>query len=329
MGLKYLSYLTALCVISVLFTSCSEGYLNISVLHPAEITLPAGVSNVTVYNRVFNGKQNGINDSALTAQHDPYKDYPGTKESYLTGIYETVTKSPRFRKVTLSDSSYGYTTEGDSVDWPLISTICERDSSDALIVLTRNIGSDTVNVYSFVYCYIYYTIINEHSWSIYYPADRSVISFALKDTLKWEGTNENCDPEIPGIYSLLSEACYNSGIRAGLYIAPYWEENIPRVIFTGFNRELSKAENLVNKNMWYEAGQIWNRLSESGNRRISAKAAFNIALAYEIDDNLEQSLSWIVYAGSLSENKYIKEYKNIILERMNTKKILDSQMHTE
>jgi hypothetical protein len=191
----------------------------------------------------------------------------------------------------LKDSTCKYDFSTEAENWDLIDSICRNDSADALIVLESNDTSDDLDIYSFFsYCYVIYKITNEHRWSVYYPSEKQFFSFQLTDTLRWEGQDENCYFDTPSLYDLISEACRNSGIKAGLYIAPYWENNIPRVIFTGANLSLHGAARLVNNNSWHEAAQVWNYLSASSNKRLAAKASFNIALAYERDDDLNQSI---------------------------------------
>jgi len=330
MRLKYFLYFTVLLPLVFLLFSCSVGYIGLSVLHPSEIELNSGIQDVAVYNYIDSTTSRGYFDSVTDAQLDPETDYSKVRETYIKGIYETISESPRFSDVRLTDSTNRDDLTGNEINWPVIESICREDSVDALIVFKGDRNWDDLNIYSFFsYCYIYYKIMNDHNWSIYYPAGRLAYSFELKDTLRWEGTNDNCDFDIPQIYDLLSEACYYSGIRAGLYIAPYWEDNITRAVFTGGNNEMRQAAVLVSNDFWYDAGQIWNQLSLSGNRRLAAKASFNIALAYEHDDQLDQSLLWINYADSLSDNKHIENYKKILLERIKTKEILDRQMQVD
>jgi len=327
MRLKYLSYFAALFIVVFISSSCSVGYVSLSVLKPAELTLPAGIRNLSVYNHVYDSMPPGVFDSVDEVNMWPDVNYNEAKNYYLMGLFETASKSPRFTRVSLTDSVDTHDLDPQEINWSVIESICQKDSSDALIVFSGDRNRDFLNVYGFFsYCYMNYYVFNDHDWSIYYPEERMAIFFELSDTLSWEGYDENCYSRVPDIYDLLSEACYNSGIRAGLHIAPYWEDNIPRMIFTGGNGNMRKAAQMVSSGNWYAAAQIWNRLSASPNKKIASKASFNIALAYERDDQLDQSILWIAYADSLTRNKLVDDYVRMLEERLETKELLDRQM---
>jgi len=131
---------------------------------------------------------------------------------------------------------------------------------------------------------------------------------------------------MPSADELLYNACFRTGNKVGIQISPSWNDNVQRVIYTGPNRELRNAAYLVIKNQWIEAAQIWNRLSETTHRKLASRACFNIALAYERDDDLDQAISWIAYADSLFSNSKTLHYKKILDDRTKTRALLDQQM---
>jgi hypothetical protein len=112
----------------------------------------------------------------------------------------------------------------------------------------------------------------------------------------------------------------------GLQISPAWHDSIPRTFFTGPGRELGYASQLVMKNQWDQAAVIWNRLSENPNKRLASHASFNMALAWERDDELDQAMLWISYSDSLMSSGNTLIYKKIIEDRLKNRKILDLQM---
>lgn len=330
MQLKRLLYFNILLCTTFLFFSCSTGYVSISVLKPAKISLPAEIRNVALYNGSCEMSPAGTFDRVTNMRLESGVNYNAAEYEYLKGIYQTLSASPRFTEVHLADSACNSVFSSDEINRTLLDSLCRVNSSDAIIVLESGDTYDDIDIYSFFsYCYVNYKVINEHNWVVYYPSAGQYIEFQLSDTLKWEGQDENCYFDSPDMYELLSEACHNSGIKAGLYMSPYWEDNVPRVIFRGINPSLQKAADLVNRNLWYEAAEIWNSMAESSNERLAARASFNIALAWERDDDLNQALLWINYADSLADNKYINEYKAVLAERLNTKEILDVQMNIE
>jgi hypothetical protein len=85
------------------------------------------------------------------------------------------------------------------------------------------------------------------------------------------------------------------------------------------------AMNAIN-NDWNTAAVIWNRLVEEGDRKLASHASFNLAVAWERDDDLDQALSWISYADSLHSSPKTFRYKQIIADRLKKREILNYQM---
>jgi hypothetical protein len=129
------------------------------------------------------------------------------------------------------------------------------------------------------------------------------------------------------VQELLYNACFFTGNKIGKYLAPVWNNDVKRTLYSGVNEHLRSASKFVQTNKWEEAGEIWNALSENQNKRLAAKASFNIALAWERDDDLNQAFSWAGYADSLYSTHKILAYKKILEERLQQRTVLENQMN--
>ena len=58
--------------------------------------------------------------------------------------------------------------------------------------------------------------------------------------------------------------------------------------------ELKKAEQLVKENRWLDAAEIWKKNVTNSNKNVAAKSMFNLALACEIEGELDAALDWVV-----------------------------------
>lgn len=108
-------------------------------------------------------------------------------------------------------------------------------------------------------------------------------------------------------------------------ITPSWNQ-ADRIIFTTPCEEMEQAELYVKEGRWEKALKKWEQLQSGNNNRLKAQAAFNIALYYEINDNIEEAFKWLDNAekeisktnNSQARNKtlaLISEYKSALKQR--------------
>jgi hypothetical protein len=322
-------FLTALIV---LFTACSTGLITISVLEPATLSLPVSIKSVSIFPEIVFADSQGVFDSIQDVELDPTIDYNEIKKGYLYGLYDAIAASPRFRKVVIADSSHAQSAaQSGLISWHDLRQICTKDSTNAIVLLTKAVSYDYIQFYRHpdLGCSFHYQVINKTKWSFLIPDDTLAADISINDTVHIEGQDFNCESiwvDMPSGDELLYEACYRTGNRVGTYISPSWNADVLRIIFTGPNKELRNAANLIIKDQWGEAARIWNRLSEDTNRKLASRASFNIALAFERDDDIDQAASWIAYADSLFSNSRTSKYKKILDDRLKTRIILDQQI---
>ena len=90
------------------------------------------------------------------------------------------------------------------------------------------------------------------------------------------------------------------------------------------------AYKLTAQNRWTEAASVYERISESGNKKMKAMAMYNLALICEMQDDLEGATNWLlnsyfVFEESKPEHaRLTKEYLGIIAQRKKDMNILES-----
>jgi len=321
-----------LAAINILFTACSTGLTTISVLEPAPLSLPASIKSVSIFPEVVFAGSQGMFDSIQHVELDPTTDYNEIRKGYLHGLYDAMATSPRFRKVVIADSSYRQLDDlSNLISWNDLRQICTKDSTNTVAILTKAVSYDNIQFYSHpdLGCSFYYQVINKTKWTFLLPDDTLAADIYYNDTVHFDGQDYNCESmlvDMPSGDELLYDACYRTGNRVGTFISPWWNADVLRILFTGPNKELRNAANLIIKDQWGEAALIWNRLSEDTNRKLASRASFNIALAFERDDDLNQAASWVAYADSLFSNSRTAKYKKILDDRLKKRIILDQQV---
>lgn len=265
-------------------------------------------------------------DSLTDIQLDPKTDISQIKKGYVDGVYDILSASPRFKKVVLSDSGYNKLLAYGNLTWIDVDKICHHDTTDALLYLWKAVSYDALTqVYSnawHIEDYERSIILNRTNWVFFQPdAHQQMAGFVYNDTVIIGPNMMNLDEEY-----LLYQNCYVMGQAFGKKICPYWSDGNERILFTGPGRELKRAAGLTAQDQWPQAGVIWNELADSPHKNLASRAAFNLALAYERDDVLDQAVLWISYADSLLSTPATIAYKRILNDRIKIKPTLDQQI---
>jgi hypothetical protein len=310
----------------ILVTSCFSK-VTISVLEPGTYILPASVQKLTIYSRPGMQSTPGFFDSLTDFRFSAETDINEIRQGYLDGVYETMSVSPRFKKVTLSDTAFDKLLSYGNLTWNSVDRICSHDTSDALLFLSKAVSyTSRENASSFSWQPDYVDmsrLLNHSKWMFFKPVTHQrLASYNYTDTVS-VAPELFLDPE--NIGDVLYQNCYVMGKAFGEKLCPYWKET-ERIMYVGPGKELRKATAFTADDKWVEAGAIWDQLAESSNKKQAFRAAFNMGLAYERDDVLDQALLWIAYADSLHSTAASSKYRKILEGRLKVKPLLDEQM---
>jgi hypothetical protein len=312
--------LTCFCV------ACATGRITISVLKPAELTVPASLKSISVLPEPAMDEPDNNFDGLTSVRFIPGTDIHAIQTGFLDGAFDVISNSPRFQRVIMADTTGIAGAKGKPLSWGFIRRICKQDTTDGVLVLNRITAHDKLGYTSyFDYDNLLiadYTMITTAHWSIYMPKGSfQPLVFDYTDTLSTQFDLNNTD-----IDTVLYKICYQNGGDFATRICPFWENDVERVYFTGPGMKMYKAAGYAYQNQWKQAGIIWDELAKSKHPRLASHASFNLALAWERDDNLEQAKLWIDYADSMMSSSYTREYKKILSERLKNRKLLDQQM---
>jgi hypothetical protein len=305
--------------------SCFTSKITLSVLEPASIDLPEEIQKISIFPKPGYTPVKNKFDSLSNIQLLENSDVSQIKTGYLDGIYDVMSESPRFKKVIISDSSFGWYMKYGTLYWDDLRKLCTHDSTEHVLLLQKAIVHDAFISYttnedeSFLRMY---KVNNDTKWVFLQPFKEAVTSILSDtDSLQVYGYFD----AMGAAEYLLYNNCYTSGYLTGIKICPHWKDTI-RIYFDGPGLNMKRASRLIKMNNWQAASLIWNDLADGPNHSLASKAAYNMALAWEFGDDLNQSLKWIQYADSLGNKKRIKMYQKIIESRLQKNKILDKQL---
>ncbi|HSO86283.1 MAG TPA: DUF6340 family protein [Draconibacterium sp.] len=113
------------------------------------------------------------------------------------------------------------------------------------------------------------------------------------------------------------------------FLVPHWIE-VDRMYYQSGHLELKKTDELIKQNRWLEAAEIWKKNTTNSNKSIAAKSMYNMALACEMNGEMDAAIDWAVKSyyvfGSKNQEHAFncQEYIRILSQRkLDIRKIED------
>ena len=210
--------------------------------------------------------------------------------------------------------------------------IAEKTGTDALILLDMfscfysqsNVDSNpTANV------------VTSNIWTVYGAKEQRIIDrFTQVDTLYWDRLDENGQYQkirIPDKKSAISLAASVIGENYSKHILPAWAK-VDRTIMQSSDPEFQKATKLAQNNKWEEASAIWQNYADSKSKLKKVTALYNLALASEMNGNIDQAIGLTDKAAKVSsglfmssDNEAVRKYSAVLYQRKNEINKLNKQ----
>ncbi len=324
-------YILKVLLIALIIQSCQTYEpIKIQVLKPAQVRVPPEIFKVILINHSV--LKDTISKNSKTKEIKVNRDSVLTIE-YFNGLSDILLNSPRFE---IANKTPIYIEKNyrkfESLDWQTIDDLCKENTADAALVLEnfQLLYSDQYPL-NYVNGYLHgvFQIENNSIWKIYEPANIGIPEdFLLNDTLFWDGFGENYDQvtkQLPSIKEALLQSCNYAGHKYGERIAQTWSTK-NRYIINCENKDFRNAFTLVNESKWEEAIELWKKYSGKKNARLASFAAYNIAVASEVLDNIDASLEWAAKSFFLKNDVFVEEYIKILENRKLEKDLIENQV---
>ncbi|OFX59777.1 MAG: hypothetical protein A2046_08605 [Bacteroidetes bacterium GWA2_30_7] len=333
-------------ILTLIFTSCSTSSITMKVLVPAQITVPTNIKKLAVANRSLPGKGekfNNILEGVLTGEGIQVDREASFR--CVDGVADVLVSSPRYTVKVPSNLDLrgtGTTEWPIPLEWNEVERICKENDADALIAL-EIFDSNTGIRYSTKEAKkkvgdkeVPYT---EHTatmdigimagWRIYNPSNQAIVDQNIfTDHKFWYGQGEKQEQalgRLPAQRSCIIEAGKFAGSQYGIRISPVWV-SVSRAYYTKGVDDFETAKLKVRANQWAEAAEIWQKYVSNSDTKIAGRAAYNMALACEVDGKLDLAIDWAKKSYSEFKNKSARSYMNTLTQRQADQQKLNQQM---
>ncbi len=344
-------HLPAIALLLALALGACTRNTTLQVLQPAQMTLPEYITTVAIVDRSkpSNGWSNFF-EGLLTGEEIGQD--RRSRQTAVDGLTNALTRTPRFQVKSTGLEMTGSKAGGripPALDWPEVEKIC-RDYGTNAVVTIESFDSDNarsarpVSTTKKDKTGKKYTVTTYESqqrtgvrigWRLYDPKTKIILDeFVTDDYLerRGNGTTERAAlSNLPAQLDVTRDVAYNVGIEYGARIAPIYV-NVSRAYYIkakGYKSQMrGAARHLANRDI-EKATALWKKviaLSATTNRKAAGRAAYNMAVASEINGNLDLALEWAQKAYTDYGNKKAREYINVIKARKNDARKVDAQM---
>ena len=328
-------------------SSCTTSSVLVNVQRPADITIPQDIQNVVVVNRSRPSKDNlaGNIIEGLISGEGIGTDRKGA-EYCVDGLAKMLNSSERFTLKNIGGielKGTGTSSFPIPLAWNEVKSICGSYDGDALLVLetfdsdsrtiigapvarTRKVKGIKVKELRYPATLI---ISVESGWRVYDVNKELIIDenkfTEIKEFKAWGSSPEIAQLNLPSKRIAIKKSGVYSGEQYGFRISPIWVK-VNRTYYIGKHNELKNAKQYVKIGDWDTAIEIWMPLTKDEDLKIAARAAFNMALASEINGSLNIAIDWAKKAQKLGEKKAYN-YINILNRRKMDQEKLKQQLN--
>jgi tetratricopeptide (TPR) repeat protein len=123
----------------------------------------------------------------------------------------------------------------------------------------------------------------------------------------------------------INRACYESGFVYGERISPTYYQ-VTRYFFDKPKKELGAGVRYSEVADWKGAINAWMKVVDKGDKKDAGRAAYNIAVAYEVLGDLETAKEWAARSHTEFEEKDADEYYKMLSNRIREENMVRQQM---
>lgn len=335
--------LTSIIVLIFISASCvSTQSILIEIPQRSKNELPDDIQSLLLVTRMVDGSYNDLDTDSLQRifykQNFDYDTIINDLQAvdttlkvlgellFESGRYDFVIPEDRF--LTFEKNSF-LTRE---MPWNEVKELCKIYQTDAILSLdhfkTRVSTTFLKDSYFNPYDDRFYSgveakmdISYEALFRVYDPVQEKIlIREFLRDTVGWEDGDASA-ADLFTHFTPVKDALSEAGIAVALdfseKISTVWRREQRSIFYKG-DSNLKTAAQFARSNQWEPAMALWKETAEKSNSKsIKSKAELNIAVAYELQGDLDEAISWALksYDTMFRTNTY--NYLETLKQRKN------------
>lgn len=343
--IKRITHLLVLLVVFLFFSACTRN-IQIQALRPAAITLPSDVETIIVINRYKPDEKHKFKnfiEGLLTGERIRLDRLAA--DMAVNNVVKKLSESPRVIVKTVPFELQGTGTWEFPQPLPVdvIKRITQDYKADAIVCMevmdsnswirTREERRKrTVNGQQQEYVVSVATrwVSVDAGWRVYDGKTGSVLDeHRMRQEMSWNSEAADAKTAVAQLMPT-DRAIPDVGAAAGwdyaTRIAPSWVQ-LNREYYTRAKKSPEFKQGVIDAqaNHWRDAANKWKNLTDNSDKKIAKRACLNMAVACEVEGNLDAAVSWAEKGASLGSGK-CKNYIYTLNNRIEDEKRLQIQM---
>lgn len=312
-----------------LLSCTSVREISVDCLQPADVCFPALFRNVGVVDNMTalgGWSWNPVSDRRDSLTFYRAMAYPNADRGLvLNSLAQTIADRNYFNSVVVCDSllqESGDFFKGSQLSVDEVRELTEQMGVDFLISL-ENVGMRALKTIDYIPEYMICRGVVDVSLAVkvsaYVPGrDKPMFSIIAVDSIFWDayGTDDAyVRTHIVSDEQLVEEASAVAGALVVNKLLPHWK-TLQRFYYATGTPKMRNAALFMHERNWRGARELWMQEYNSVYRKdLKICLAYNIALSYELEDQLEKAIEWAQVAKELtlkrvSEREYSVFEKN-------------------
>lgn len=287
--------------------------LSIDYMLPADISFPVELKRVAIVNNISATPDNQIppkeapqvNEISRAVAHPE-----GNAATTLQSLAESIAQENYFDLVVICDSALrakDITSRESTLSQQEVQSLITKLDVDFIIAL-ENLQMKATRILRYLPAWSCFqgTIDMKvfPTLKVYLPTRKGpMVTIHAKDSIFWEelgGTETYVRTHLREDDKIVEEASEFAGTVPMKYLLPYWKTG-KRYIYTGGSVNMRDAAIYVRENSWEKAFKLWEQVFQSTQSpKKQMCAALNIALYYEMKDEVEKAQTWAIKAQELA-----------------------------
>lgn len=307
---KYSYYLLLFSLL--LFSGCqSVEQLSIDYMLPAEVSFPETLKRVAIVNNMPEVPDNKL----IASEEDKKKSeteiarkvdyYNGDATITTEALANALAAENYFNEIVICDSALrakDITPRENTLTKDEVNELTQSLDVDFLIAL-ENIQMHSIRRINFIPDIgAYYGTIDMKVYptiKVYLPNRKGpMVVVNSNDSIFWDaigGTETFVLTHLISEKDMLKEASEFAGTVSVKHLLPHWE-TANRYMFTGGSVNMRDAAVYVKEKQWNKAIELWKQTYQTKKGKQKMRAAYNLALGYEMQDSIEIATDWALKA---------------------------------
>ena len=313
-------------VIMLLLASACTIYREypIEVYNPAEVTFPSKTGTAALIYRNFKYREDTLqhffksNYQLFRAKNDPENLDSLLITVCLNKLATSLKENNIFQEVKIFPYHAFKRHTGDHLpDMPLALLEQITDATRADVLISLETYSSFFSTWSQTYDNPKSNeVVMVAVWGIYDPVKKIRTEIkTLIDTVYWNGYDDDGNYQQNYRYpSRLTALKLASSLAGENYAKRFYGTwiTVSRMYSVPPLPDFSNAAIFFEEGKWDQAIALWQKYAHQRNGKMAIDARYNLALAYEMNDDLSTAKKWLDLAYSLAEKYHSKEYMRMI-----------------